>query len=141
MVFKTIRFWSIETKCDYHIHIKCIAQYARIDFICSLYDCELLYFSERLKEINWRKLVLYYMYHTRALCTYYVVMMHCILIIHVSKIAKQNMSSQGYVYDLHLVRINKILEFKLLEYFSRHQRTHSTSKTNNKRNKISLKLK
>ena len=45
-----IRFWSIETKCDYHIHIKCIAQYDRIDFICSLYDCELLYFSERLKK-------------------------------------------------------------------------------------------
>ena len=108
------------------------------DLLCSL---ELFKFSKRWKKINWRKLVLYYMYHTRALCTYYVVMMHCILIIHVSKIAKQNMTSHGYVYDLHLVRINKILEFKLLEYFSRHQRTQSTSKTNNKRNKISLKLK
>ena len=52
-------------------------------------------FQNDWEKINWRKLVLYYMYHTRALCTYYVVMMHCILIIHVSKIAKQNMSLQS----------------------------------------------
>ena len=40
----------IRIKCDYHIQINLIAKYARIDFICSLYDCELLYFSERLKK-------------------------------------------------------------------------------------------
>ena len=79
-------FYSTNTKTSSKQYL--VILYDRVDYICSLYTVELLHFSKRLKKIHWRKLVLYYMYHTRAHSTYYVVMMHCTLIKHVSKIAK-----------------------------------------------------